>query len=127
MPDYVVRRLMEALNRSGQAVNGARVLLLGLAYKRNTGDARESPARRIVELLVGLGAHVLAADPYVVEAHVDRRVQRIELSPQELAAADAVVLLTDHDCFDPGLIVEHARYVLDCRRVLPAAETVEVL
>ncbi len=67
MPDYVVRRLLLALNECGRAAMGARVLLLGLAYKKNTGDARESPAIRIAELLIRLGAHVRAADPLVTE------------------------------------------------------------
>jgi UDP-N-acetyl-D-glucosamine dehydrogenase len=127
MPEYVVRRLTEALNRRSRAVNGARILLLGLAYKRNTGDARESPARRVIELLVGLGADVRAVDPYIVEAHVDPRVTRTDLTAEELGQADAVVLLTDHDSIDVDLVVREARYVLDCRRMLPVADTVEVL
>ena len=67
MPDYVVHRLMMALNERGRPVKGARILLLGLAYKKNTGDARESPAVRVAELLLALGADVRAADPHVVE------------------------------------------------------------
>jgi UDP-N-acetyl-D-glucosamine dehydrogenase len=127
MPDYVARRLMEALNARGRAVKGARVLVLGLAYKRNTGDARESPARRVTELLLALGADVHAVDPLVVEAHVDARVRRVELTAGEVAAADAVVLLTDHESFDIDVVTANARYVLDCRNVLPTVPTVEVL
>jgi UDP-N-acetyl-D-glucosamine dehydrogenase len=127
MPDYVARRLMEALNTRGKAVNGSRVLVLGLAYKRNTGDARESPARRVTELLLTLGADVRAVDPLVVEAHVDSRVGRVELTAEEVAAADAVLVLTDHDSFDLDIVTQHARYVLDCRNVLAPAESVEVL
>ncbi|GIF16507.1 nucleotide sugar dehydrogenase [Actinoplanes teichomyceticus] len=125
MPDYVVRRLVAALNRRRRAVNGATVLLLGLAYKRNSGDARESPARRVAELLLDMGAEVRAADPHVVEdARVDRRVTRVSLTAGEVAAADAVVLLADHDAFDLDLVAGHARYVLDTRHRLTGS-TVE--
>ena len=115
MPDYVARRLMTALNRERKALNGARILLLGLAYKRNTGDARESPATVLAQRLLSLGAEVRAADPHVVEEHVDRRVVRVEATPDELATADAVVLVTDHAAFDYDAIAAHARYVLDTR------------
>ena len=121
MPDYVVHRLLVGLNERGRAVSGSRVLLLGLAYKKNTGDARESPAIRVAELLVRMGADVRAADPLVPEAAITHpAVARVDATPQEIAAADAVVLLTDHDVFTTGDICRHARYVLDCRRVLDA-------
>jgi UDP-N-acetyl-D-glucosamine dehydrogenase len=127
MPDYVVRRLMMAFNARRRPVNGARILLLGLAYKKNTGDARESPAVRVAQLLKGMGADVRAADPHVVEtAVVDMVVARVEPTPEEISRADAVVLLTDHDAFDADDISKHARYVLDCRRVL-TGENVETL
>jgi UDP-N-acetyl-D-glucosamine dehydrogenase len=115
MPDYVVRRLMLALNRKQRALKGSRILLLGLAYKRNSGDARESPALTVAYRLLGLGAEVRAADPHVVEEHVDPRIIRVDLSPDELARADAVVLLTDHDQFDLDAVRRHARSVLDTR------------
>ena len=127
MPDYVVNRIMMAFNERGRTVNGARILLLGLAYKKNTGDARESPAVRVAKLLAGMGAELRAADPYVVEGTpVDDLVPRVELTPAELAGADAVVLLTDHDSFDFDSIREHAQYVFDCRRRL-AGPNVESL
>jgi UDP-N-acetyl-D-glucosamine dehydrogenase len=127
MPDYVVRRLVVALNRKRQAVNGSRVLLLGLAYKRNTGDDRESPAVVVAERLLALGAEVRVADPHVRQDHVHGRVERVEVSPEELSAADAVVLLTDHDAFDLEAVRTHARYVLDTRRRLMPGERVEYL
>jgi UDP-N-acetyl-D-glucosamine dehydrogenase len=126
MPDYVVRRLVAALNERRKPVNGSTILLLGLAYKKNSGDARESPARRVASLLLDMGAEVRAADPHVVEdAQVDRRVVRVSLTPDELAAADAVVLLADHDLFDLELVTSHAPYVLDTRHRLtgPNVET----
>ena len=119
MPDHVVHRLMVALNARARSVKGSRILLLGLAYKANTGDARESPALRVAALLLGLGADVRAADPHVVEGHIDSRVVRVDADEDELKAADAVVLLTEHDDFDYDLICTSARYVLDCRRRLP--------
>jgi UDP-N-acetyl-D-glucosamine dehydrogenase len=127
MPDYVVRRLMMAFNTRRRPVNGARILLLGLAYKKNTGDARESPAIRVAQLLRALGADVRAADPHVVEtAAVGTAAARVEPTPDEISRADAVVLLTDHDAFDVEDISKHARYVLDCRRVL-SGDNVETL
>ena len=127
MPDYVVRRLTVALNRTRQAVNGSRILLLGLAYKRNTGDDRESPAVVVAERLLSLGAEVRAADPHVSQDHVEGQVTRVGCSREEIAAADAVVLLTDHDAFDLESVRTHARYVLDTRRRLPPGEGVEYL
>ncbi|MFG2868398.1 nucleotide sugar dehydrogenase [Streptomyces sp. NPDC048338] len=127
MPEYVTRRLINAFNTRRRAVNGSRVLLLGLAYKKNTGDARESPSLRISQLLLDMGAELRAADPHVVEGHrVDPRLVRVELTKEELEAADAVVLLTDHDAFDYALVEQHAAFVLDCRRRL-SGPRIEVL
>jgi UDP-N-acetyl-D-glucosamine dehydrogenase len=116
MPDYVVRRLMVGLNRQQKALNGSRVLMLGLAYKANTSDARESPSVVVAERLLAMGAEVRAADPHVVEGHVDTRITRVEATAAEVAAADAVLLLTDHDVFDLDAIASNARYLLDTRR-----------
>jgi UDP-N-acetyl-D-glucosamine dehydrogenase len=128
MPDYVVQRLISAFNERHKSLKGSRVLVLGLAYKPDTGDARESPAVRIVEGLLRMGAVVRAVDPHVVETvAVDDRVTRVGLDAAELKASDAVLLLTDHECFDYDLVVEHAPFVLDCRRRLPAGATVEFL
>ncbi|MFE4257808.1 nucleotide sugar dehydrogenase [Streptomyces sp. NPDC056883] len=127
MPEYVTRRVMDALNAKRRSVNGSRILLLGLAYKKNTGDARESPAVRVAQLLLDMGAKVRAADPHVVESiKVDARLSRVEPTKKELAAADVVVLLTDHDSFDYAMITEHASLILDCRNRL-SGPTVEVL
>ena len=126
MPDYVVRRLLLALNEHGRPVRGSRILLLGLAYKKNTGDARESPALRVADLLRRMGAEVRAADPLVTEpAVLDQAVARVDATPEEIASADIVLLLTDHDVFRASDVAGHARYVLDCRRVLsgPNVET----
>jgi UDP-N-acetyl-D-glucosamine dehydrogenase len=126
MPDYVVRRLIAAFNERHHAVKGSRVLLLGLAYKKNTSDARESPAVRVAKLLLEMGAEVRAADPHVVEqVDVDARLVRVDLTDEEIAAADAVVLLADHDAFDLDAVAHRAAYVLDCRHRMsgPNVET----
>jgi UDP-N-acetyl-D-glucosamine dehydrogenase len=116
MPDYVVRRLMLAFNRMGKAINGSRVLLLGLAYKRNTGDAREAPGTVIARSLVVLGADLRVADPHLSTDTL--AFPLVEATAEELASADAVVLITDHDAFDYDLISTHAHYVLDTRNRL---------
>lgn len=118
MPDYVVRRLIEALNDRGRPVKGQCIVLLGLAYKRNTGDARESPSQPIARKLVELGAEVLAADPHVFDRYVPAGVTRVDLDEQVLRRADAVVLLVDHDEFDLDLVAGTASYVLDTRHCL---------
>ncbi|WP_208028940.1 nucleotide sugar dehydrogenase [Rhabdothermincola sediminis] len=127
MPDYVVRRLMMALNRRGLAMKGRRVLLLGMSYKRNTGDARESPSQPIARQLVQLEAEVLVVDPFVDDRHLPPGVTRVELTPEVLRSAAAVLLLVGHDAFDRELIVEHASYVFDSQRCLPPAANVEYL
>jgi UDP-N-acetyl-D-glucosamine dehydrogenase len=127
MPNYVVRRVTRALNERGLAVKGSRILVLGLGYKRNTSDARESPSVQVASELATLGADVRAADPFVDERVLRGQVTRAECNAEELAAADAVVMLTNHDAFDVKTIVENARYVLDCRHAVPAADHVEYL
>ncbi|HEX7444251.1 MAG TPA: nucleotide sugar dehydrogenase, partial [Acidimicrobiales bacterium] len=116
MPDYVVRRLMLALNRMGLPLSGSRVLLLGLSYKRNTGDAREAPGTVIARALASLGADVRVSDPHLTGGSVDAPLVNLTLA--ELQAADAVVGVTDHDAFDYDLVRTHARYVLDTRNRL---------
>jgi UDP-N-acetyl-D-glucosamine dehydrogenase len=127
MPDYVVRRLIAGLNRRGLALKDRRILLLGLAYKRNTGDARESPSHHVAKQLQRFGAEVRAADPHVLEVHSPPGVHLVELDEEELRAAEAVVLLVDHDEFDPAFVAEHAAYVFDARRVCPPGPNVERL
>ena len=114
MPDYVVRRLVVAFNRMGKALKGSRVLLLGLAYKANTGDAREAPGTVIAERLAALGAEVHVADPHLAhDTHGPFTL--VELCAEELEGADGVVLVTDHRAFDYDLVTTRAAYVLDTR------------
>jgi UDP-N-acetyl-D-glucosamine dehydrogenase len=125
MPDYVVRRLVAGLNEHRKPVNGSRILLLGLSYKRNTGDARESPSLRIAELLLRMGAEVRAADPHVANDRVDQRIIGVEATAEECRDADAVVLLVDHDAFDLDAILPGASYVLDTRNKARPGKNVE--
>ncbi len=124
MPDYVVHRISASLNRQRKPINGSRILLLGMAYKKNTGDARESPGPRVAGLLAAMGGEVRVSDPYVDVPPPG--TTQAELTEQEVAAADLVVVLTDHDAFDFELVGAHADHVLDCRRV-PALESAERL
>ncbi|MFI6055894.1 nucleotide sugar dehydrogenase [Streptomyces violascens] len=122
MPDYVVQRVVDGLDRRGLPVNGSRILLLGLTYKYNATDLRNSPSARVAELLIGLGADVRGADPNVPEGDTSKlNVPRVDANPQEVAAADAVVLLMDHSRFDLAMIEKNAPYVLDCRNRLSGA------
>ncbi|HEX3542047.1 MAG TPA: nucleotide sugar dehydrogenase [Acidimicrobiales bacterium] len=118
MPDYVVQRLMIGLNTKQRALSGSRILLLGLSYKANSSDARESPAIGVANRLVALGAVVAAADPHLDATFELEGVRRVDLSREELAMADAVVVLTDHDAFDAELVLSNATYIFDTRHWL---------
>ncbi len=126
MPAYVVRRLTEGLNERSLPVKGQRILLLGLSYKRNTGDARESPSHPIASKLVELGADVAAADPHVTNGFGDPAVERVTLDASQLERAAAVVVLVDHDEFDLDLVGACGTYVLDTRHCVKGP-TVEYL
>ena len=119
MPDYVIRRLVSALNSRELPVKGRRILVLGLAYKKNTGDDRESPSTRVIELLTQLEANVAVADPHVdpARSHAARGAEIVELTADEVARADAIVVLVDHDDFDLDLVRNHP-LVLDTRNCL---------
>jgi UDP-N-acetyl-D-glucosamine dehydrogenase len=118
MPHYVVDRVRQALEFRGRPVEGSRILVLGLAYKADTSDARESPVLPITRRLLELGAVVRAVDPHVTASPVDPVIPLVPLTAAELVAADAVLFLVDHSAFDREFIVEHARYVFDARNRL---------
>jgi nucleotide sugar dehydrogenase len=127
MPDYVTLRVSKALNDDLKAVNGSRILVLGLAYKRNTSDARESPVPVICEQLVALGAQVRVADPLVSDERFPPSVGRADLTAAELGSAELVLIATDHDQFDWDLVQSASRRILDTRHRLAAAANVEHL
>jgi nucleotide sugar dehydrogenase len=118
MPGYVVQRIMRALNEQSRALNGSRILLLGLAYKPNTADARGSPALEVASALAQLGAQVRAVDGHVDGADLPEVVTCVEVTAEEIASADMVVLLTDHDDVDYALVEQHARLAFDTRHRL---------
>jgi UDP-N-acetyl-D-glucosamine dehydrogenase len=119
MPDYVIRRVTAQLNREGRAVNGTKILLLGLTYKAGTSDWRESPSRVVAEGLLAMGAHVQACDPHVPQHAVSQLAAPVvPFEAANLAAADLVIVLVDHPEFDPALIAGHARLVFDAKNLL---------
>lgn len=119
MPGYVVDRLADALNDRGYSLKGAQILILGVAYKRDLDDDRESPAYKLMELLTRKQARFEYHDPYVPILHASRRydfkLRSVPLSAEALAAADAVLIATDHSTFDYDFIVRHSRLVVDTR------------
>jgi UDP-N-acetyl-D-glucosamine dehydrogenase len=121
MPTYVVQRITQGLNRQGKAVHGAGILLLGLAYKKNSSDARESPAVPVARLLASLGARVSVVDGHVPAEHFAADSHRVALTSDAVREADAVVVLTDHDDIDYDLVGREARWILDCRDRLSGA------
>jgi UDP-N-acetyl-D-glucosamine dehydrogenase len=128
MPAYVVRRVQDALNTVGKAVNGASVLILGVTYKADIADQRESPARPIGLKLRQLGATLTYHDPYAETWSIDGEVLRCVPSLEEaLAAADITVVLQHHSDYDADVILARARYVLDTRGQLPDAANLEHL
>lgn len=118
MPDYVVQRLAAALNDDRKPVNGSKILLIGLAYKKNTGDSRESPAMRVAELLHEQGAELSAVDPHVEPYRIPDYVRLVDLDEFTASDADAIVVLTDHDAIDYDLLERTPTFVLDTRRRL---------
>lgn len=119
MPEYVLSKLMDGLNNNGKALKGSRVLVLGIAYKKNVDDMRESPSVEIMELIEAKGGLVSYSDPHV-PVFPKMRKHHFELSSEALSAEnlarfDAVVLATDHDKFDYEMIKQHALLIIDCR------------
>jgi nucleotide sugar dehydrogenase len=119
MPDYVVTRIVTLLNREGRAVNGTKILVLGLAYKAGTSDARESPSVTILERLAALGAELRVCDPHVSELGIEDVVAPfVAFSADQLTSADLVVVLVDHPEFDPEVIATHAPLVFDAKAIV---------
>jgi UDP-N-acetyl-D-glucosamine dehydrogenase len=119
MPRYVVERVGEALNQVRKAINGSRVLLIGVSYKRDVDDTRESPALDILQILQQKGAVVEYHDPYVSEMSLDFGTFRsVPLTPEKLSRADAVLVTTNHSCLDYDLILENASVVVDPRNAI---------
>jgi len=118
MPYHVVFLILEALNTRGKSLNGAKILVLGIAYKKDVEDTRESPALKIIQLLREEGAKVSYNDPYVSHIHVPAGdMESVELSGECLASMDCVVIVADHSCYNMGEVVARAKLVFDTRGV----------
>jgi UDP-N-acetyl-D-glucosamine dehydrogenase len=119
MPEWVVGRVADALNSVKKAVNGSRVHIYGIAYKKNVGDMRESPALDVIEHLLGRGATVTYSDPFVPTLKLDGH-SFTAITPAEALAAkpDCVVITTDHDAFDYAELVKQASLIMDARNAL---------
>jgi UDP-N-acetyl-D-glucosamine dehydrogenase len=118
MPYHVTSRILEALNTRGRSLNGSRILVLGVTYKKDVEDTRESPALKIIQLLREKGAEVSYNDPYVSQIHVPAGdMESMELSKECLASMDCVVIAVDHGCYDMGEVVARAKLLFDTRGV----------
>jgi len=116
MPYHVVQRVMEALNDRGRSLKGARVLVMGVAYKKDVEDTRESPSLKIIRLLREKGADVSYNDPYVPRVHLPAGdLESVELTAECLASTDCIVIATDHSCYDMGEVVARGQLVFDTR------------
>lgn len=120
MPHYMYIKIATALNRHKKAVNGSKVLFLGVAYKPNIDDERESPALEIMDIVAHKGGLVRYHDPYIPQATTPRGklFESIELNAEALSTADCVVLTTNHDVFDVNLIRQHAKLIVDLRNMI---------
>jgi UDP-N-acetyl-D-glucosamine dehydrogenase len=122
MPQWVIGKVVDALNGRKKALNGSRVLVLGIAYKKNIDDMSESPAVELMSLLLARGARVDYSDPYVPVLPRMRKYrfegsESVPLNREALARYDVVLIATDHDVFDYPLIRRHARLIVDTRGV----------
>lgn len=119
MPEYVVNKTALALNDRQRSIKGSKVLVLGIAYKKNVDDMRESPSVEVMELLRGLGAEISYSDPHVPVFPKMREhkfdLKSVPLTAESIASYDCVVLTTDHDKFDYGLLKQHAKLIVDTR------------
>ncbi|MED3573613.1 nucleotide sugar dehydrogenase [Cytobacillus praedii] len=123
MPEYVITRAMQTLNEDGKALRGAKVAVLGVAYKKDIDDVRESPVLKIVELLEHHGADYTVVDPYVKSFRsCDQTVETVELSKELLNEADLVLVTTDHTDFDYEMIARESKVIFDTRNALKDIE-----
>ncbi len=124
MPEYWVAKVADRLNDAGKAVRGSTVLVLGVAYKKDIDDIRESPALDVIRLLQQRGANICYHDPHIPHLHEDGLdLRSTALTTETLKGADCVVIVTDHSAVDYAAVAKHARIVVDTRHALPRADT----
>ena len=126
MPYYVIQKTIEALNERGKSINGAKILVLGLAYKKDVDDSRESPSFKIIELLQKKGAAVEYNDPHIPVAPKTRKYSigkvSVPLTKENLAQYDCVVIATDHSAYDPEFIVQNSQLIVDTRSLIKRSQ-----
>lgn len=128
MPDYVVNKITNALNDDSKSVKGSQILILGVAYKKNVGDVRESPAIDVYHLLREKGANIYYHDPHVDDLSSEGIFDRsVSLNENQLKQADCVVILTDHDVFDWEYVTQHASIVVDTRHAISDSKNSRVI
>ncbi|MBI3060653.1 MAG: nucleotide sugar dehydrogenase [Deltaproteobacteria bacterium] len=128
MPRFVVEKIVEALNRAQKSVKGSKILILGVAYKKDSDDVRESPALDVMKLLGERGGEIAYHDPYVSQLRLESELlQSAPLTSQSLASADVVVIITDHTRFDAGEIVGHSRLIIDARNLTQGIESEKIV
>ncbi len=122
MPYFVLDKTIRALNQRGKSIKGAKILVLGVAYKPDVDDMRESPSLKVIELLQKEGATVDYNDPYIPEIPETRKyrfeMKSVPLTPENLSSYDAVIITTDHSVYDYGLIEKHSKLIIDTRNAL---------
>ncbi len=122
MPYFVLDKTIRALNQNGKSIRGAKILVLGVAYKPDVDDMRESPSLKVIDLLQKEGAHVDYNDPYIPEIPETRKykfeMKSVPLTPENLSSYDAVIITTDHSVYDYEMIEKHAKLIIDTRNAL---------
>lgn len=119
MPEFVLERSMKILNRFGKPLKGSAILVLGAAYKQDIDDVRESPALKVIDLLVKHGADLKYNDPYVPEfTYYGRHYESVPLTDEALGDADLVIITTMHSCYDYDFIEKHSRFVFDTKNAM---------
>ena len=127
-PAFVAQKVVELLNDRGRALKGASVLALGVAYKRDVDDVRESPSLDVMSLLLARGADVTFADPHVGSVAIgDTRLEGRELTPDAVANADVCILLTDHSAFDLRMVADNARLIIDTRNAFKGIDSADII
>ena len=121
MPDWVIQKVVDALNEHKKSLKDSKILVLGLAYKKNVDDMRESPTIKLIEILIAKGAKVSYADPFIPiykdNHNPNIQLQGIELTPEAIKAYDLLLIATNHDDFDYHMIQENAKIIVDTRGV----------
>ncbi len=122
MPLYVVQKVMDGLNQHKKSINGSKLLILGMAYKKDVDDTRESPALRLIELLQDKGALVDYNDPYIPKTYKTRKYdfkkESVKLTPENLSQFDCVIVVTNHSAYDGDFIAKHSKLVVDTRNLI---------